>query len=54
MILKVILESNVDPIISGSFSAVLPIVNGGDWGCIVCDLETIIVLVLLTLNHHNT
>ena len=22
-------------------------VNGGDWGCIVCDLETIIVLVLL-------
>ena len=23
---------------------------GGDWGCIVCDLESIIVLVLLAFN----
>ena len=36
-----------------------PIVNRGDWGCIVCGLETIIVLVLLALNfipqrlHHS-
>ena len=40
-------------------SIVPPIVNGGDWGCIVRDLETIIVLVLLALNfipqrlHHS-
>ena len=27
-----------------------PIVNGGDWGCIVRDLETIIVLVLIVFN----
>ena len=25
-------------------------VNGGDWGCIVRDLDTIIVLVLLAFN----
>ena len=44
------LESNVTPNItwsSDSFSTVPPIVNGGDWGCIVHDLETIMVLVLL-------
>ena len=33
-----------------SFSTVLPIVNGGDWGCIVRDLETIIVFVLHAFN----
>ena len=33
-----------------SFSTVPPIVNGGDWGCIVRNLETIIVLVLLAFN----
>ena len=50
---KVILESNVTHNItrsSDSFSAVPPIVNRGDWGCIVRDLETIIVLVLLAFN----
>ena len=56
------MESNVTPNIarsSDSFSAVPPIVNGGDWGCIVSDLETIIVFVLLALNfipqrsHHS-
>ena len=31
-------------------SIVLPIVNGGDTGCIVRDLETIIVLLLLAFN----
>ena len=44
---KVILESNVTSNVtrsSYSFSTVLPIVNGGDRGCIVHDLETIIVL----------
>ena len=49
---KVILESNVTPNItrsSDSFSTVTPIVNGGDWGCIVRDLETIIVLVRLAI-----
>ena len=59
---KVILEYNVTPNItrtSDSFSTVLPIVNGGDWECIVHDLETIIVLVLLAFNfipqwsHHS-
>ena len=59
---KVIFESNVTPKItrsSDSFSTVLPIVNGGDWGCIVLNLETIIVLVLLAFNfipqrsHHS-
>ena len=30
--------------------SVPPIVNVGDWGCIVRDLETIIVLVLLAFN----
>ena len=40
-------------------SAQFPIVNGGDWGCIVRDLETITVLVLLAFNsilqrlHHS-
>ena len=40
-------------------STVPPIVNGGDWGCIVRDLETIIVLVLIAYNfipqrsHHS-
>ena len=44
---------------SDSFSAVPPIVTAGDWGCIVRDLETIIVLVLLAFNfipqksHHS-
>ena len=59
---KVILESNVTPNITRSsdyFSTVLPIVNGGDRGCIEQDLETIIVLVLLAFNfipqrsHHS-
>ena len=59
---KFIIESIVTPKItrlSDSFSTVLPIVNWGDWGCIVRDLETIIVLVLLTFNfipqrsHHS-
>ena len=56
------MESNVAPNItrsSDSFSTVPPMVNGGDWGCIVRDLETIIVLVLLAFNfipqrsHHS-
>ena len=50
---KVILESNVTHNItrsSDSFSTVPPIVNRRDWGCIVRDLETIIVLVLLAFN----
>ena len=53
MLLKVILESNVNPNISRSidfYSAVPPIVNEGDWGCIVRDLETIILVVLLQFN----
>ena len=33
-----------------SFSTVPPIVNGGDWGRIVRDLETIIVWALLVFN----
>ena len=44
------MESNITPNItrpSDSFSTVPTIVDGGDWGCIVRDLETIIVLVLL-------
>ena len=51
--LKVILESNVTPNISkssDSFSTVPPIVYGGDWGCTVSDLETIIALVLFAFN----
>ena len=51
---KVILESDVTLNItrsSDSFSTVPPIVNGGDWGCIVRDFETIIVLVLLAQFH---
>ena len=56
------MESNVTPNItrsSDSFSSVPPIVNGDNYGCIVRDLETIIVLVLLTFNfvpqrsHHS-
>ena len=50
---KVILESNVIHNItrsSDSFSTVPPIVNRGEWGCIVRDLETIIVLVLPAFN----
>ena len=46
---NVSLESNVTPNITRSsdyFSTVPPIVNGGDWGCIVRDLEIIIVMVL--------
>ena len=59
---KVILESNVTPNItrsSDAFSTVPRIVNVGYWGCIVSDLETIIILVLLALNfitqrsHHS-
>ena len=59
---KVILESNVTQNLtrpSDSFSTVPPIVNMGDWLCIVRDLETIIVLVLLAFNfipqrsHHS-
>ena len=59
---KVIVESNVTPNItrsSDSFSSVPPIVTAGDWGCIVCDLKTIIVIVLLSFNfipqrsHHS-
>ena len=49
----VILGSNVNPNItrsSGSFSTVSPIVNVGEWWCIVRDLETIIVLVFLVFN----
>ena len=59
---KVSLESNVTPNLtwsSDSFSTVPSIVNGGDWGCIVRNLETIIDLVLLAFNlipqrsHHS-
>ena len=50
---KVILESNVAPNILSSldsFSKLPQIVNRGDWGYIMRDLETIIVLVLLAFN----
>ena len=56
------MKSNATPNItrsSDSFSTVPRIVNGGNRGCIVRDLETIIVLVLLTFNfipqrsHHS-
>ena len=50
---KVIFESNVTPKMTrspDSFGTIPLIVNGGDWLCIVRDLETIIVLVLLELN----
>ena len=62
MLLESPLGSNVTPKItrsSDSFSTVPPIVNEGYWGCIVRDLETIIVLVLLAFNfilqrsHHS-
>ena len=40
-----------------SFSTDPPIVNGGDWGCIGRDLETIIVLLAFNLfpqrSHHS-
>ena len=48
MLLKIILESNVTLNISrssDSFSAVPTIVNEGHRGCIVRDLETIILLL---------
>ena len=47
------MESNVTPNItrsSDSFSTVQLIINRGDWGCIMRDLETLIVLVLLAFN----
>ena len=50
---KAVLGLNVTPNISkssDSISTVPPIVNGDDWECIVHDLETIMVLVLLTFN----
>ena len=56
------MESNVTPNIarsSDSFSTVPPIVNGGYWACIVRDLETIIVMLLLAvyfipqMTHHS-
>ena len=53
MLLKGHLKSNVTPNIfrsSDSFSTVPSMVNGGEWGYIVSDLETIIVLVLLAIN----
>ena len=59
---KVILESNVTLNIttsSDSFSIIQPIVNADDWGCIVRNMDTIIVLVLLAFNfirqmsHHS-
>ena len=59
---KVSLESNVTSNItksSDSFSKVPPIVNRDYWGCIECDLETIIFLVFLAFNfisqrsHHS-
>ena len=53
---KVILDSNVTHNItrsSDSFSTVPPIVNKGDWGRIVRDLEIIIVLVLLAFNSNK-
>ena len=49
----VLLESNVTPNMTrstDSFSTVPTIVNGGDWDCLVSDLETIIVLVLFAFN----
>ena len=59
---KIILESNVTPNTTrpyDSFSTVPPMVYGGDQGCIVHDLETIMVLVILAFNfilqrsHHS-
>ena len=59
---KVILESNVTQNVtrpSDSFSTVLSIVNGCDWGYILRDFETIIAMVLLAFNffpqrsHHS-
>ena len=49
---KDILGSNATPNItrsSDSYGTVPPIINGGDWGCIVRDLETIIVFILLVM-----
>ena len=51
ILLKYHLRINITPNItreSKSLSIVPPIVNGGDCGCIVRDLETIIVLVTRT------
>ena len=48
---NVILESNVTPNISrssDSYCTVPPIVNGGDWGCTVRHLETIMIRDLVT------
>ena len=62
MNLKNHLGINVTPNItrpSDSFNTVPVVANAGDWGCIVRDLETIIVLVLLAFNfisqrlHHS-
>ena len=59
---KVIFKLNVTPNIARSsdpIRTVPPIVNGVDWGCIVREKETIIVLVLLAFNfisqrsHHS-
>ena len=56
------MESKVTPNITRSsdyFNTVLPILNEGDWGCIVRDMETILVLVRLSFNfipqmsHHS-
>ena len=49
------MESSVTPNItrsSDSFRTVPPIVNGGDWGCIVRDMEIIIVLGLTRVQFH--
>ena len=43
-------ENYLPCIFSVMVSTVPPIVNAGDWGCNVRDLETIIVLVLLAFN----
>ena len=53
MLLKVNFESNATPNISrstDSFTTVPSMVNEGGWGCIVRNLETIIVLVLFAFN----
>ena len=53
---NVILESYVTPNItrsSDSFTTVLPIVNMGDWGCIVHDLKTYHSLGLTRIQFHS-
>ena len=47
MILKCHLELFSNMASEDSFSTAPPIVNGGDWGYFVLDLETIIAIVLL-------